>query len=198
MTAAEAGGKPCHRCARQKRGRRHERQNHGVGARASDGAAGLRNHLGHPTLGIRLGQPGSRHDYANEVCPVLGGHVRMPEAGGDDPRSLRTDIRLDRLASAPVGAKQPVQFECEQWLGCRSGRREGIAGRLRGRGAHRTPRQRGSNDDRQPPHENAMDAVTEFDLFGSGGVPGRPQPAGKISPEGKARDRGKQKPESRQ
>ncbi len=170
----------------------------GVGARAADGAAGLSNHLGHPTLSIRLGQPGSRHDYANEVCPVLGGHVRMPEAGGDDPRSLCTDIRLDRLAGATVGAKQPVKFECEQWLGCRSGRREGIAGGLRGRGADRTPGQRGSNDDRQPPHENAMDPVTEFNLFGDGGVPGRPQSAGEIPPERKARDGGEQKPEPRQ
>ena len=105
MTTAEAGGKPCDRSSRQKGGRRHEGQDHRVGASATDSAAGLGNHLGHPAFGIRLGQSSSRHDQANEIGAILGRHVRMPKAGGDDFCGLGADIRLNSFARAAVGSE---------------------------------------------------------------------------------------------
>ena len=198
MSSAKSGRIPGDRRSCQERGGRHEGQDDGVGPCAANGAPGLGDHFGHAALGIGLSQAGSGHDHANEVGAILGRHVGVSEAGGDDPRGLRADIRLDRVGRAAIRAKQPVELERQQRLGGRSARREGVARGLRRCRARCTQGQRRSNEDRQPPDENAVDAVTEFDLVRGGGVPGRPQPAGEIASERKARDGGEQKPESRQ
>ena len=131
MSSAEPRRIPsdCRSC--QERGGGHEGQDDGVGPCAANGAPGLGDHFGHAALGIGLSQAGSGHDHANKVGAILGGHVGVSEAGGDDPRGLRADIRLNRVVRAAIRAKQPVKFERQQRLGGCSARREGVAGGLR-------------------------------------------------------------------